>query len=146
MSNGYRTLTHGRILTVPLPGPVLCPRPDTRSREPLPDERDMANCYRTLSQHLNDLKKENFSLKLRIYFLEERIQGKYVESSDDVYRTVSTALYPVLPHAQYSPLPCLSLPHGQYSPLPCLSITLLTRRLFMLKLVDCADTHTHTQL
>ncbi|XP_067109329.1 CDK5 regulatory subunit-associated protein 2-like [Osmerus mordax] len=47
----------------------------------------MANCYRTLSQHLNDLKKENFSLKLRIYFLEERIQGKYVESSDDVYRT-----------------------------------------------------------
>ncbi|KAG7233470.1 hypothetical protein INR49_007008 [Caranx melampygus] len=27
---------------------------------------------RTISQHLNDLKKENFSLKLRIYFLEER--------------------------------------------------------------------------
>ncbi|XP_045907546.1 CDK5 regulatory subunit-associated protein 2-like [Micropterus dolomieu] len=38
-------------------------------------------------QHLNDLKKENFSLKLRIYFLEERIQQKYEESSEDVYRT-----------------------------------------------------------
>uniref|UniRef100_A0A4W4E570 Centrosomin N-terminal motif 1 domain-containing protein n=1 Tax=Electrophorus electricus TaxID=8005 RepID=A0A4W4E570_ELEEL len=43
--------------------------------------------YRTLSQHLNDLKKENFSLKLRIYFLEERIQQKYENNSDDVYRT-----------------------------------------------------------
>uniref|UniRef100_A0A3P9JI35 Centrosomin N-terminal motif 1 domain-containing protein n=1 Tax=Oryzias latipes TaxID=8090 RepID=A0A3P9JI35_ORYLA len=38
-------------------------------------------------QHLNDLKKENFSLKLRIYFLEERIQQKFEESSEDVYRT-----------------------------------------------------------
>ncbi|XP_069368003.1 myomegalin-like isoform X12 [Paralichthys olivaceus] len=47
----------------------------------------MSNCYRTLSQHLNDLKKENFSLKLRIYFLEERIQQKFEESSEDVYRT-----------------------------------------------------------
>lgn len=51
----------------------------------------MSNGYRTLSQHLNDLKKENFSLKLRIYFLEERIQQKYEESSEDVYRTVSGA-------------------------------------------------------
>ncbi|MBN3312100.1 MYOME protein, partial [Atractosteus spatula] len=38
------------------------------------------------SKHLNDLKKENFSLKLRIYFLEERIQQKYEDSSEDVYR------------------------------------------------------------
>ncbi|KAG7271995.1 hypothetical protein CRUP_001555 [Coryphaenoides rupestris] len=49
-----------------------------------------ANCdfrgYRTISQHLNDLKKENFSLKLRIYFLEERIQQKYEESSEDVLK------------------------------------------------------------
>uniref|UniRef100_A0A3Q3NFJ2 Centrosomin N-terminal motif 1 domain-containing protein n=1 Tax=Labrus bergylta TaxID=56723 RepID=A0A3Q3NFJ2_9LABR len=52
----------------------------------------MSNGYRTLSQHLNDLKKENFSLKLRIYFLEERIQQKYEESSEDVYRTVSRML------------------------------------------------------
>uniref|UniRef100_A0AAY4EFA2 Centrosomin N-terminal motif 1 domain-containing protein n=1 Tax=Denticeps clupeoides TaxID=299321 RepID=A0AAY4EFA2_9TELE len=47
----------------------------------------MSNCYRTLSQHLNDLKKENFSLKLRIYFLEERIQQKFEDSSEDVYKT-----------------------------------------------------------
>ncbi|MBN3302301.1 MYOME protein, partial [Amia calva] len=46
----------------------------------------MSNGYRTLSQHLNDLKKENFSLKLRIYFLEERIQQKYDDSSEDVYK------------------------------------------------------------
>ncbi|CAB1332234.1 unnamed protein product, partial [Coregonus sp. 'balchen'] len=43
-------------------------------------------CYRTISQHLKDLKKENFSLKLRIYFLEERIQQKYEDSSDDVHK------------------------------------------------------------
>lgn len=49
----------------------------------------MANGYRTLSQHLNDLKKENFSLKLRIYFLEERVQQKGEDSRDDVYRRVS---------------------------------------------------------
>uniref|UniRef100_A0A8C7QL40 Centrosomin N-terminal motif 1 domain-containing protein n=1 Tax=Oncorhynchus mykiss TaxID=8022 RepID=A0A8C7QL40_ONCMY len=47
----------------------------------------MSNGHRTLSQHLNDLKKENFSLKLRIYFLEERIQQKFEDSSDHVYRT-----------------------------------------------------------
>ncbi|CAI5776222.1 myomegalin-like isoform X2 [Podarcis lilfordi] len=46
----------------------------------------MSNGYRTLSQHLNDLKKENFSLKLRIYFLEERMQQKYEASGEDVHR------------------------------------------------------------
>ena len=49
--------------------------------------------YRTISQHLNDLKKENFSLKLRIYFLEEKIQQKFEESSDDVHRRVSGKLH-----------------------------------------------------
>lgn len=44
---------------------------------------------RTISQHLNDLKKENFSLKLRIYFLEEKIQQKFEESGDDVHKRVS---------------------------------------------------------
>jgi len=48
----------------------------------------MSNTYRTLSQHLNDLKKENFSLKLRIYFLEERIQQKFEDGSDEIHRTV----------------------------------------------------------
>uniref|UniRef100_A0A2D4FAP1 Centrosomin N-terminal motif 1 domain-containing protein n=1 Tax=Micrurus corallinus TaxID=54390 RepID=A0A2D4FAP1_MICCO len=46
----------------------------------------MSNGYRTLSQHLNDLKKENFSLKLRIYFLEECIQQKYEDNREDIYR------------------------------------------------------------
>uniref|UniRef100_A0A8C2XCF2 Centrosomin N-terminal motif 1 domain-containing protein n=1 Tax=Cyclopterus lumpus TaxID=8103 RepID=A0A8C2XCF2_CYCLU len=41
---------------------------------------------RTISQHLNDLKKENFSLKLRIYFLEEKIQQKFEESADGVHK------------------------------------------------------------
>lgn len=50
----------------------------------------MSNGYRTLSQHLNDLKKENFSLKLRIYFLEERMQQKYEASREDIYKRVST--------------------------------------------------------
>lgn len=44
---------------------------------------------RTISQHLNDLKKENFSLKLRIYFLEEKIQQKFEQSEDDVHKRVS---------------------------------------------------------
>ncbi|KAM9324478.1 LOW QUALITY PROTEIN: myomegalin-like [Gastrophryne carolinensis] len=43
--------------------------------------------YRTLSQHLNDLKKENFNLKLRIYFLEERIQQKYEDSDNEIYKS-----------------------------------------------------------
>ncbi|XP_070602955.1 myomegalin isoform X3 [Erythrolamprus reginae] len=46
----------------------------------------MSNGYRTLSQHLNDLKKENFSLKLRIYFLEEHIQQRYEDNREDIYR------------------------------------------------------------
>lgn len=64
----------------------------------------MSNGYRTLSQHLNDLKKENFSLKLRIYFLEERMQQKYEASREDIYKRVSArrgwgraALFQALP-------------------------------------------------
>ncbi|XP_044295331.1 myomegalin isoform X2 [Varanus komodoensis] len=41
---------------------------------------------RDFEQHLSDLKKENFSLKLRIYFLEDRMQQKYEASREDVYR------------------------------------------------------------
>ncbi|MCJ8745072.1 hypothetical protein PDJAM_G00126110 [Pangasius djambal] len=55
---------------------------DTEKAPPL-----QAHTLREFEQHLNDLKKENFSLKLRIYFLEERIQQKYENNSDDVYRT-----------------------------------------------------------
>uniref|UniRef100_A0A8C4R3J2 Centrosomin N-terminal motif 1 domain-containing protein n=1 Tax=Eptatretus burgeri TaxID=7764 RepID=A0A8C4R3J2_EPTBU len=38
-------------------------------------------------QQIADLKKENFSLKLRIYFLEERVQRGCEEDLQDVYRT-----------------------------------------------------------
>ncbi|XP_065762020.1 myomegalin isoform X28 [Muntiacus reevesi] len=41
---------------------------------------------RDFEKHLNDLKKENFSLKLRIYFLEERMQQKYEASREDIYK------------------------------------------------------------
>ena len=39
-------------------------------------------------QQITDLKKENFSLKLRIYFLEERMLQKYGDG-EDVFKTVS---------------------------------------------------------
>lgn len=93
----------------------------------------MSNGYRTLSQHLNDLKKENFSLKLRIYFLEERIQQKYEESSEDVYRTVSrkSLLRTTLrgPKACLADTECLC-GSGELSSQPCLreaSLCLLTQ-------------------
>lgn len=38
-------------------------------------------------QQISELKKENFSLKLRIYYMEEKIQQKY-EDDDDI-KTVS---------------------------------------------------------
>uniref|UniRef100_A0A2K6F554 Phosphodiesterase 4D interacting protein n=1 Tax=Propithecus coquereli TaxID=379532 RepID=A0A2K6F554_PROCO len=47
---------------------------------------------RDFEKHLNDLKKENFSLKLRIYFLEERMQQKYEASREDIYKRVSAGL------------------------------------------------------
>ncbi|TRZ02429.1 hypothetical protein DNTS_034473 [Danionella cerebrum] len=47
-----------------------------------------SHSLREFEQHLNDLKKENFSLKLRIYFLEERFLQKFEDSSsEDVHRT-----------------------------------------------------------
>ncbi|MBN3322421.1 CK5P2 protein, partial [Atractosteus spatula] len=36
---------------------------------------------------ITDLKKENFNLKLRIYFMEERMQQKFDDSSEDIYKT-----------------------------------------------------------
>uniref|UniRef100_A0A3B3U5Y2 Centrosomin N-terminal motif 1 domain-containing protein n=2 Tax=Poecilia TaxID=8080 RepID=A0A3B3U5Y2_9TELE len=43
-------------------------------------------CRFNRTRHLNDLKKENFSLKLRIYFLEEKIQQKFDQSGDGTER------------------------------------------------------------
>ncbi|XP_019738190.1 myomegalin isoform X2 [Hippocampus comes] len=44
------------------------------------------HCLRGFERHLNDLKKENFSLKLRIYFLEEKIEQTFEQSSDDMHK------------------------------------------------------------
>ncbi|MFT7809059.1 myomegalin-like [Arapaima gigas] len=66
-------------------------RSNNHTSELLSDETDkgpplQTHTLRKFEQHLNDLKKENFSLKLRIYFLEERIQQKYEDSTEDVHR------------------------------------------------------------
>lgn len=39
-------------------------------------------------QQITALKKENFNLKLRIYFMEERMQQKCDDSTEDIFRTV----------------------------------------------------------
>uniref|UniRef100_A0A452VPF7 Centrosomin N-terminal motif 1 domain-containing protein n=1 Tax=Ursus maritimus TaxID=29073 RepID=A0A452VPF7_URSMA len=61
--------------------------PSLRAFENPPQVQTQA--LRDFEKHLNDLKKENFSLKLRIYFLEERMQQKYEASRDDIYKRVS---------------------------------------------------------
>ncbi|XP_073752147.1 myomegalin isoform X19 [Callorhinus ursinus] len=58
--------------------------PSLRAFEKAPQVQTQA--LRDFEKHLNDLKKENFSLKLRIYFLEERMQQKYEASRDDIYK------------------------------------------------------------
>uniref|UniRef100_A0A8C3P5R8 Phosphodiesterase 4D interacting protein n=1 Tax=Cyanoderma ruficeps TaxID=181631 RepID=A0A8C3P5R8_9PASS len=71
--------------------PGTQPQPDPLVQTCLLRDLDMGplaqtQTLRDFEQHLNDLKKENFSLKLRIYFLEERVQQKGEDSRDDVYR------------------------------------------------------------
>lgn len=41
-----------------------------------------------LSQQISDLKKENFNLKLRIYFLEMQMQQKFDGPTEDMYKIV----------------------------------------------------------
>ncbi|XP_010714005.1 myomegalin [Meleagris gallopavo] len=65
----------------PSPAVQTCP-----SRDPEEGPLAQTQTLRDFEKHLNDLKKENFSLKLRIYFLEERVQQKGEGSRDDVYR------------------------------------------------------------
>ncbi|XP_021260425.1 myomegalin-like isoform X5 [Numida meleagris] len=65
----------------PIPTVQTCPLRDSEEG-PLAQTQTL----RDFEKHLNDLKKENFSLKLRIYFLEERVQQKGEGSRDDVYR------------------------------------------------------------
>eukprot|EP00062_Callorhinchus_milii_P017181 gi/632969439/ref/XP_007901089.1/ PREDICTED: CDK5 regulatory subunit-associated protein 2 [Callorhinchus milii] len=46
-----------------------------------------ARTMKDFETQITDLKKENFNLKLRIYFLEERMQQKFDDASEDVYKT-----------------------------------------------------------
>ncbi|XP_041095597.1 myomegalin-like isoform X3 [Polyodon spathula] len=46
-----------------------------------------ARAMREYENQITDLKKENFNLKLRIYFLEERMQQKFDDASEDIYKT-----------------------------------------------------------
>ncbi|KAI9523940.1 hypothetical protein NQZ68_022573 [Dissostichus eleginoides] len=97
-SEGVETLSSGRALVPPcgqklmaLSFHILCgtkwgaAMPPTEEPPVIMNNSGFRGC-RTISQHLNDLKKENFSLKLRIYFLEEKIQQKFEESGDDVHK------------------------------------------------------------
>ncbi|MGH0170976.1 UNVERIFIED_CONTAM: hypothetical protein FKN15_060118 [Acipenser sinensis] len=56
----------------------------------LPGEKTSPTKARAMKEYENqitDLKKENFNLKLRIYFLEERMQQKFDDASEDIYKT-----------------------------------------------------------
>ncbi|KAH0615550.1 hypothetical protein JD844_004973 [Phrynosoma platyrhinos] len=47
-----------------------------------------ARTMKDFENQIIELRKENFNLKLRIYFLEERIQQKFDGSNEDIYRIV----------------------------------------------------------
>ncbi|XP_040278525.1 CDK5 regulatory subunit-associated protein 2-like, partial [Bufo bufo] len=47
---------------------------------------DRAHTMKDFEKQITDLKKENFNLKLRIYFLEEQVQRQYETSSDELHR------------------------------------------------------------
>uniref|UniRef100_A0A8C0L2A0 Myomegalin-like n=1 Tax=Canis lupus dingo TaxID=286419 RepID=A0A8C0L2A0_CANLU len=82
--------------------------PSLRAFEKPPQVQTQA--LRDFEKHLNDLKKENFSLKLRIYFLEERMQQKYEASREDIYKRVSAGARGWWP-THWSPGPS-TLPSG----------------------------------
>ena len=46
-------------------------------------------------QQIAELQKENFSLKLRIYFLEERMKKEFDASGEDIYKIVSHNVHSV---------------------------------------------------
>uniref|UniRef100_A0A8D0GK16 Centrosomin N-terminal motif 1 domain-containing protein n=1 Tax=Sphenodon punctatus TaxID=8508 RepID=A0A8D0GK16_SPHPU len=45
-----------------------------------------ARTMKDFENQITDLKKENFNLKLRIYFLEERMQQKFDGPTEDIYK------------------------------------------------------------
>ena len=50
-----------------------------------------ARTMKEYDQQIAEYKKENFSLKLRIYFLEERMQQKFDGDGEDLFKTVCLA-------------------------------------------------------
>ena len=69
-------------------------------------------------QQIGELKKENFDLKLRIYFLEERLQQKF--GDEDVFKTVSW--YFSISLQTYHSVPVLDITLDQRSTVFTLSI------------------------
>ncbi|XP_054249304.1 CDK5 regulatory subunit-associated protein 2 [Indicator indicator] len=68
------------------------PRPGPAGGEVLPDVAEetvsptRARTMKDYENQISDLKKENFNLKLRIYFLEERMQQKFDGPTEDIYK------------------------------------------------------------
>ncbi|XP_074746900.1 CDK5 regulatory subunit-associated protein 2 isoform X10 [Strix uralensis] len=68
------------------------PRPGAAGGEVLPDVAEdtvsptRARTMKDYENQITDLKKENFNLKLRIYFLEERMQQKFDGPTEEIYK------------------------------------------------------------
>ncbi|XP_075026515.1 CDK5 regulatory subunit-associated protein 2 isoform X5 [Calonectris borealis] len=68
------------------------PQPGPASEEVLPDVAEdtvsptRARTMKDYENQITDLKKENFNLKLRIYFLEERMQQKFDGPTEEIYK------------------------------------------------------------
>ncbi|KAM6243875.1 CDK5 regulatory subunit-associated protein 2 isoform 2-T2 [Porphyrio hochstetteri] len=68
------------------------PRPGPACDEVLPDVAEetvsptRARTMKDYENQITDLKKENFNLKLRIYFLEERMQQKFDGPTEEIYK------------------------------------------------------------
>ncbi|KAL0965156.1 hypothetical protein UPYG_G00277500 [Umbra pygmaea] len=63
---------------------------DNMTAPTFPDKMSPVKTALTLKDYENQimtLKKENFNLKLRIYFMEERMQQKCDDSTEDIYKT-----------------------------------------------------------
>ncbi|KAM7003624.1 CDK5 regulatory subunit-associated protein 2 [Passerculus sandwichensis] len=68
------------------------PRPGPPGRQVVPDVAEdtvspaRARTMKDYENQITDLKKENFNLKLRIYFLEERMQQKFDGPTEEIYK------------------------------------------------------------
>ncbi|XP_071309712.1 CDK5 regulatory subunit-associated protein 2 isoform X2 [Agelaius tricolor] len=68
------------------------PQPGPPGRQVVPDVAEdtvspaRARTMKDYENQITDLKKENFNLKLRIYFLEERMQQKFDGPTEEIYR------------------------------------------------------------